>query len=721
MRRFTVLASLLLASTARAAIYENAIVVDDEDDLFTLQQRGDISAQTSDTLLELIREGVDLNRANRDQLYDLPGLTYADVDAVIAYRTAKGRIDDPVELVAAGALTGEQLLQIAPFIRIDPAGAILPVSGRLRLLTQVTNADTVPPPGLFIARLKAPYDLSFGGALITSRRLVATPRYQPLVDTLVTPGFGYHLHVPRAFAQWSSGKRKVVVGTYTVGFGERLTLDVTRRQTPRGIYLVDDFRRQRDLSRTCRLSGAGAGQLSEIDCATGEKNVYITPDYDWREVFRGVAASLEDLELGGGATTSAFGFFSYQARSIYQYELYDRRRCADPADNSNSDCDAPPVFVDEGAGTGSTRIIFSTLPYLFDELAGGAHVDVKPSYRFRIGLTGFGVVPIFRADPMQLDFQEWSRYPGGGAFGAVGLDGQAAYADFNFFLEAARTFDRSVGGGGGFGAIQRTTWSPKAHELELSLRYYDNKSANPYRRPISAPDEYDGQRASNEAGARLKYFGKPNRDWELRARADFWVLPFSSPREGPAGMANLYALARVDFTGWDVFQPALWVDVRNRNLASSEHGRCASGTVIYVEGDGSFSCSGDLYRTALRVESRPLRTLSLVLQGWLTWKDDVRYRDTFRQDLSLWFEVRWRPLEFLHFRLKTQYLNEDLADPAYLETWSWTQAEATWLPMKGTRLGLRYDVFVWLDARTSTASRVPNPEHRFMLDARTSF
>src|SRR3990167_5067555 len=117
------------AGSAHAAIYENLVNVDGEYDLLELQQRGDISDETAETLLELIREGVDLNSATREQLYDLPGLTYADVDAILEYRKATGRIGDPAELVGAGALTAEQVIVIAPFIRVDAARPLLPVSG----------------------------------------------------------------------------------------------------------------------------------------------------------------------------------------------------------------------------------------------------------------------------------------------------------------------------------------------------------------------------------------------------------------------------------------------------------------------------------------------------------------------------------------------------------------------------------------------------------------
>lgn len=720
MRPSHAFVALLFAASARAAIYENEIDADDEEDLLNLEQRGDISSDTAETLLELLREGVELNSAPRDQLYDLPSLTYHDVDAIIAYRTAKGRIDAAEELVAAGAITGEQFVKIAPFIRIDAARPMLPVSGRLRLQSQVTSADNVPPPALLQARLKGPLDLSGGFMLATTRRWMASPGYDAFTDTLVTKGFSYQPQLPRIFLQWHHGKSTVILGTFTVGFGERLTLDNTRRHTPHGLYLSDDFRRQGDLVRTCKLSGA-PGAVEDLECASGEKNVYITPDFTWRDSFRGVAASIEDAELPNGMFLSAYGFASFQRRSLYQYELYDKRFCADPRDPS-PDCKAPPVYLDQGAATGDTKLIYSTLPYLFDELLGGAHVDFKPDYRMRLGVTGYGAVPFFHAAPMQLDFQEWSKWPAGGPYGAVGLDGQLDVGDFDFHFEASRSFDRELGGGGGWGVVERNTWSPKNHELTLSFRFFDDKYANPYARPVSAPDMYEGQRARNELGARLTYLGTPNKDWELRGRADFWVAPFSQPGGPPAGTANLYGLARVDFTGFPAVVPAIWVDVRNRNLASSQHGGCSSDTTVYVEGDSTYLCSGDLYRIAARLELHPLkRLLSGTLQAAFTWKDDFRYQDRFRNDVLVWAEVRSQPVEWLQVRLKSRYLYQDLSDNTYLEQSWWTYLEAAWLPSRGLRFALRYDLKVWLDQRASTLLRVPSPEHRFLVDVRVQF
>ncbi len=712
------LAAAAGAAPARAAIYENVVDVDDEDDLFTLSQRGDISAETLATLLELLREGVDLNIASRDHLYELPGLTYADVDAVLEYRRAQGHIADPAVLVGAGALSAEQLLQIAPFLLRSGAPVRLPVSGRVRAVSQVASADDVAPPFLVSARAKAPWGLSAGIMVASTRRQVGTPGYDATSNGLSTPGFGYQLHVPRFYAQWDAGNRRVVVGTFTIGFGERLTLDTTTHVTPRGISLTEDFQRASELTGACRVASTMEGvPPPDADCS-GEASRYLTADYQLRDVFRGLAGSITDVPLGPGVAMSAHGFASLQSRSLYQYELYDRRTCDDPRDDERPGCAAPPVVVGDGAG--GLRVVSTTLPHLFNELAGGGHADLTLGGRGRVGLTGWGAVPLFGAAPMQLDFQESSRYPNGGAFGAVGVDGQAGWGALNLFGELSRSFNRSVGGGGGLGAVGRATWSRHHQELELSVRYYDARFTAPYARPISGPDEVDGQRATDELGVRGRYAGRLAQEWELRALADVWTLPSSSRSLGPAGMVNLHALVRAGFTGWDVFRPAVWLETRNRNLASNQRGVC--DPVVYVEGDPGFACSNDLYRVAARVELRPTRRpLAFIVQGSTSLRDDVRYRDRFAQDVLLWGEARFTPLDWLQLRLKSRYVFQDISDNTYLEQSLWTFVEAAAVPARGTRLALRYDVVAWLDQRDSTRTRVPNPEHRVLVDLRTEF
>ena len=57
-------------------------------------------------------------------------------------------------------------------------------------------------------------------------------------------------------------------------------------------------------------------------------------------------------------------------------------------------------------------------------------------------------------------------------------------------------------------------------------RFYDINYANPYARPVSSPDELDGQRARDEAGIRIKYTDKMLGDFHFRGFVDFWALPW---------------------------------------------------------------------------------------------------------------------------------------------------------------------------------------------------
>ena len=805
--------ALLAPTLAFAANYEVPLnEIDEEDDVVTLEERGDISTETADILLDLLRDGVDLNSASRDELYDLPGISYSDADAILLYRKNKGRIEDPTELVGAGAITDQQLILIAPFIRLDAGPTRFPVSAKARAISAMSNGDflttggVTPPPALLFGKGKFPFDLTGGFTLETTRRLTGPPRYDPVrsptLESLVVDNFDYRAHVPSAWGMWKTGNRKLVAGNFTIGFAERLTLDNTKRYTPSGIYLTDTWRRPRDASRTCRLSSSDP--LG--GCANGDKDTYLTPDFqEVTRTFRGVAGSIEDLELGDTAKMSFYGFLSYQTRDIYQYELYERLDaagipiCADPRTqvlNGNGtptddpNCRAPPVYVvrNNNLDPLDTKLIYSRLPEVYDELASGGHVDFKPNERYRIGLTGFGATNFFHGLPIRLDTQEWSKEPFGGPYGAIGLDGRAQFGNFGLFIEATRTFDSikagpvspnvvtPAAGGGGYGIEQRTVFSPRGHELELSLRYYDNKFGDPFARAISAPDELDGQSVRNEAGVRLKYKGKLPADFEVRLKGDFWVLPFSNPRKGPAGTANLYAVLRFDYLGYQAVQPSVWFDMRNKNLASSVHGACAPGTVLLVAGD-AFTCSGDSYRIAARVDFRPLgRRLSGALQASITFKDDLAYfpageadlaqvefepaarqalleRNRFRTDAQIWFELRSQLTDWLRLRTRTRYLHEDFGfkptpagqtdfgcyggfiplltssgDPnpklpvlGCHERSVWAFLEATYIYSRNFKFSLRYDLYAFLDKRGISLTRVPNPEHRFFVDISAGF
>ena len=110
---------VFVARRAAAVEYELPVEIETEDDLYELHEAGEISDETFDTLVELLRKGVDLNTADEDEIYALPGLTLAEAQAVVTYRTAAGGIPDPGGLVAGGVLGADKLLAIAPFLIVS--------------------------------------------------------------------------------------------------------------------------------------------------------------------------------------------------------------------------------------------------------------------------------------------------------------------------------------------------------------------------------------------------------------------------------------------------------------------------------------------------------------------------------------------------------------------------------------------------------------------------
>lgn len=289
------LCAWLVSTPTWAAIYENAVAVDDEETLFDLQQRQDVSTATVETLLELMREGVDINLATREQLSDVPGLQLQDVEAILTHRHAHGPFNSLEQLVEAQLLSSEQLQQLRPFLKLSSAGDFL-IRGRARLVSRFTATDNVAPPVLLSARLAGPAQLSAGVMLATTRLLASPPHYDATRDALQVQGIHYSVHLPRFFVQWAPGKAKILLGTYTVGFAERLTLDTSRRVTPNGMYLTDDFQRPLDLARPCRVSNVrglfDASQAASCSESVDEAVPYVTSDFNCR---RGVSGSSSRL------------------------------------------------------------------------------------------------------------------------------------------------------------------------------------------------------------------------------------------------------------------------------------------------------------------------------------------------------------------------------------------------------------------------------------------
>jgi hypothetical protein len=711
-------ALLLFAARAGAVEYELPIDIESEEDLYELLFSEEISEESFNALLELLRRGVDLSKADAEELYALPGLTLQDVDGIVAYREAAGGIPDPGALFAAGVLTDEKLLAIAPFLVVSrAAGAdVPPVAGRARLRGVYTTGDGRLPPVALEGRASTLRNLHLALALVVARNDIGDLRYDTGRDALSAAPRATRLRVPKFYAAWRTPKLDLLAGTYTAGFGQRLTFDETSLYTPNGIYPDAVVSRDSDLVRECIES---MGELGETPCPAGPRR-YVTPDFDWRDTLLGVAVSARQLETGslGWFQLSAWG--SAQPRDIYQYELYDRGRCEDPTDDGDSDCLAPDVFrrdeVDPTAP--SSEISFQTLPNLWVELLGGANVSWFGSRRGHVGVTAWGAQPRWLVGGIDLDFQEWSRFPRGGTYGAVGLDAAWGRSWYDLGVEATRSFDG--GTGGDLGVLARATATWPRNELELSFRWYGDDFVNPHTGAIAEADEVDGQRARDELGVRLRYGGKLSRRLSVRALASLWEQPSTNVRKARVE-------ARGDFVFTRQLAAGLFARWSDKDLSEAGHAQCYELPIDSVAGE-PVPCKGQKIDVGASATISPARKMSVKLQGQIRFIDDgdpEHYPEKFRMDAKGWAMLNWWFTDDARLRARVGYERPDLEGrvrgDTFLEHQLWSYLMLTYRLPRTFLVSARYELRAYFDEELRMTQRSPSPEHWLALDVEARF
>ena len=706
---------LTFGAPASAEIYEVFIEIETEEDLYDLLTDGEIEEDTFDTLLDLYRRGVDINEADRARLYSLPNLTYRQVDAIIAYRKEAGYIRELADLVANDVLTEAELRSIAPFVWVveGPAAPKHKTKGHVRFQTRASGKnDRYPPPASLQVRLHTLGKLNLGTAAILQRSRPRDVRYDPNRDGLSAKPNNTVFIVPKLYAEWDDKNWAAIAGTYRIGFGQRLTFDRTNEVTPNGFRGDDEIRRENELTVKCRES---TGELAGSPCSGERGEVRMTPDYKWTNRLAGVALGLKKLKLGKkDGYLQAYGWGSYMPKSIYQYELSRRELCDDPRDETNENCKAPPLFVRTPSGERAAGLSYQTLPRMYAEMVAGANVAYHFDDRAHIGVTGYGANVRWLVDGIDLDFNDHAGTPFGGPFGAVGVDGAFGFGIQDFFAEVAHTFDSQVGGGGGLGAIVRSVTGFESTELEVSARYYDKKFANPYGRPISGADEFDGNRARDELGARVTTESRLSDKVALRTKLDFWHASADDALQ-------FEAFARTDVDWTKKFATGLWLTYRNKNLSDGGREECFDETDGETDFGEPIPCFGQKIRAATRLRYKPSKRLALTLQYQHEWLDDLSYDDRFRQDIATIVGALIKPVEKIRIRARVRHDFDDIQNNAREEHTLWTYAELGYMVHDKHWIRGRYDLRFWLDNRASTALREPSPEHWVWLEYEARF
>ncbi len=757
----------LSARLVHAAEYELFIDVDSEEELYDLYLSDQISEDTFDALMDIYRKGVNLNTASRDELYTLPNLTYRDVDRILTYREEVGRIEDPAALVAANVVDQRKLGAIAMFlVKDEQRPKLTATKGFVRYQTSGVfgNAATIrnspgdiqvgstgPTPGgshqlpamAFQARIATFRYLTIGGGLLVTRRRLGEVAWDPTRQALSAEQEQPRVVLPKLFAMWDTGKWGVIAGTYRIGFGQRLTFDSSNRYTPNGFYQDDTLIWVRDAKRLC---GLAAGEQAGPDCDGDPDYVYQTgPDWRWRDAQRGLAVGAKHIDLPTG-WLSAFAWGSYDRRDIYQYEIYDRGACADPRLDDDPACAAPSVFRrnPDDLLAPQNRYAYQTLPNMYDEALGGANITWFARRRLHVGVTGYAANVQWRQRGVDLDFQEYSRLPFGGPFGAVGADFAWGRRWADIFLEATHTFnsqtesegDRPNVGGPGVLLRHTATWNK--NEIEASARYYGENFKNPYARPIASADEFEGVRARDEVGGRIRYTGLIKKRLDLRSLLDVWVQPNETSRDISANSASTkgarpqvltYIRADVQATKW--LRPGLWLQWQSRDLRyagglpdTDDFSICfESLRAQTVEGELK-PCAGQKFQLWARLGTKPHKRVGITAQYQHGWLDDPNRggglgeklteegkRVAYRQDNSVWLILTAKPVDELRLRFRARYRSQDINALNSLEESFWTYVDAAYLIKKLALVRLRYDVYWLIDSRDATRQRVPNPEH----------
>jgi hypothetical protein len=725
------------ASTARATPYEAFIDIENEDDLDDLLATGQIEPETYEALRTLLDRGVDLDTASRAELYSLPNLTYHDVDAILEYRSINRFIADPADLVVAGALTEEKLLSISAFliVRGRERSKYQP-RGFVRAFTRASQYDDRAPPIGLRARVTAGKEYKAGLAATMTRLRIGDVTWDPNRDGLIADQRGVQAHVPKYYVGYQSDSLVAVAGTYRVGFGERLTFDNSSDYTPNGIYLDDQLNRDYYLSRECIET---RGELGETPCPSDDRD-YVTPDFGWSDGLRGIAAGSGHIVLGDGwLQTYAWG--SYQNRSIYQYEIVDSAACADVRDDTSDICKAPPVFVrpDGDPLAPAPAYAYQTLPAMFAESLVGGNVTYFAARRDFLGITAYGATTSWLPDTpedVRLDAQEWSRWPTGGRYGAIGAQLGIGRGIYDVFAEVSHSFDRMpaayepspIDGGGGPAAIVRATRNLKASEIEVSARYYDPDFANPYSGAIASSDEVDGHRARGEHGVRVRYTYKEKKGLALRVGVDGWRslvrVPIDLDGDMRADVEDHEYVARGDiFTRADLdlsdqLRGGLWLQYTDKGLGEPQReAECYEVQFDDGEINEPVTCTGTRFSTTLRARFKPVRDWTLFAQVRHSLLDD----DGKRHDLSALASALWKQSDRLRLQGRVRYFDQDVEDLGAYESTVVSSVDATIRLRAKDRLRLRSDVRVWVDNRDSTADRSPNPEVWLTVDYEAKF
>lgn len=502
---------------AMAREYNVRLVINECAELYDYELSGTIEEEDFELLSALCHRPLNLNRADRYMLFDLPGMTYDLADRVVQYRAKNGQFKTVEDIMKVDGIGPSEYEVLLAFVSVEDDAEVvgiedIPLMAELQLgsigrLGTGRDADYAISSTKEFERLHQDYlrlkgtGLSyFGfGGLVTNRERTEAYYDRSIGRVVSDHGPASAWDLDKAYFSASYQAVSLVVGSYDVGFGKKLTFDTTGLSNPHG------WRENRHFY-------------------TDLNKARLRPDNS----LMGVALSVNGVDFDMGWLDATI-FSSYQAHDIYQYyyryqldEYYesDGEACYYGfSDGEQTGCYSSRVYpADDPQGSAYSYVSFRDA---YTELLAGANLTFNLSSRSRVGITGYRSETELVLAPEASPVFAWhSRLPRNNEFGSVGLNATWGAGDLEISGEYARTM---AGGNGAYleALIEEGTWL----ELLGGIRWYDRKYNNPYSRSPAAPTVTLGARQRNELGMELKAVIKPIRGLRSVTTLEGWRIP----------------------------------------------------------------------------------------------------------------------------------------------------------------------------------------------------
>lgn len=491
--------SVLWVADAAAREYSNEVRIADEEELRQLYYDGLLDEEEFYLLLQLLENPVDLNRSEREDLYQLPGISASLADSIVEERVRNG----PYVLLAdlqqrVPEMTWRLIAQVEPFMVVSmPRGTKPALRGSINYFLYrsfdgcAAIEDDYPARSHRICNLgydKAPAMALGGGAEVMgwldfgfagiAHEGVKYAAYDPASHDIYA-SWGTPLFRPYSgYVRIRRPGGTVVAGSYQADFGSGLVFSTSSGRDRHGFTV----RRM-----------VGSGSTDRIRAFDG---------------LFGAAARAHAVRVGRAELDLAvFG----SVRSYDVYSSYLGIADGVQLDPVTADVDGPRIWID------GQRTSYITLPNVFRVALAGGNVTLRVNRRTHVGVTGYGAYLDRRVmegvtDPHTFLLER--RWPSSPGFGAVGVDGSfgVGLVDLGGELAVWLSDDDPA-----LALYFRAELEPAWGQFVLSLRHYDVGYGNPFTRAEANPDLLGGNSARNEQGIRFKATVKPLR--QLRAQA----------------------------------------------------------------------------------------------------------------------------------------------------------------------------------------------------------